>query len=328
METIADKLKAKQHRFIKVVRNSRLVKAEWEEDKHPRADDGKFGDKGAGSGEKEKPKGKSYDPNKKRGDITRLDNGSIKISTDYDPDFVTRARKLKGQWDRSNRVWEFDKENSAAAESYFDMKYNDFNDNDIKETFRSHKQNIAITAKKEAENQANDENAVFDPHKKSGRMIIGDNSISIIGDYHPGFIADIKNITGRKWNGDNKSWSIPVSQYEAGKKVFDKYYNNIDNNKLKQVAQKEKADEQKAYEEEAKKTPATSKQRDYIDLLGQRYTDTNGNPITAKSFGETLNKHKASQIIDGLKGGEEQVSYMGIYERGVETQDPYDAPDY
>jgi hypothetical protein len=34
-----------------------LVKADWEEDKHPRADDGKFGSKTGGGADTDKPKG-------------------------------------------------------------------------------------------------------------------------------------------------------------------------------------------------------------------------------------------------------------------------------
>jgi hypothetical protein len=154
----------------------------------------------------------------------------------------------------------------------------------------------------------------YDSQKKKGRFIIGSDSVSITGDYDPLFVERIKKIPGRKWNSATKAWVIPAGQQAAARAVFDKHYNDESNESVRQSRVREEYAQEKEAKAQRATIPATQKQKDYITQLGHKYKFANGKNVNGSAFGE-MTMEQASVIIEGLKLGEEYVSYMGIFER-------------
>jgi hypothetical protein len=263
--------------------------------------------------------GKTYDSKKTNGRISRYKDGSIGLIVPYDGNFVVAAKKLGGKFSSYDKSWEFPKEKAEVAEKMFDQKYNDLNDESVASGARKQVASVEDTVKADVKQHAEDTSIAYDPSKKMGKMSVRAGRVYLSGDYDPKFVDAVKNIDGRVWSSEEKAWSVPVKSYDSAKTLFHKYYNDGNNKTISDkghaAVAEAKNKERTEYEDKTNKEPATAAQKDYIATLLTRYISASGKNPDIKDFGE-ISKYKASGLIEALKGGEEQVSYMGLFERG------------
>jgi len=79
-----------------------------------------------------------------------------------------------------------------------------------------------------------DERVEYNYRKIKKSIVYGEGQVSIFFDYEPDFVTGVKTLQGRKFNGENKSWTVPVTATSINslQEFLEGYYFDFDLVKL------------------------------------------------------------------------------------------------
>lgn len=139
------------------------------------------------------------------------DSGGISVSGPYNDDIHSRVKRAGGAWDGSKKGWVIGKDSAGKLPSALK--------NAAKAAAKKKGGTVAIHAATKTTDEKKDSVPVSSgSYGKISIAHIGFNASSgykVSFPYNPLLVSKIKDISGRRYNPDDKSWTIPSSQ--AGK---------------------------------------------------------------------------------------------------------------